>query len=125
MPFGIVSLTNGVPMPDHVPPQGFSFRSKKGLATASSPIDLGVTPLYRLLVTLGPLAAPAIKHPGGPFQQGSPPLMDYRRMHPEPARQFRHGLLAFQRLKCHLRLELGRVLLAFSTSLTSFSSKTS
>ncbi|MEQ5796458.1 hypothetical protein LZ686_17660, partial [Paracoccus sp. NFXS7] len=29
MPFGIVSRTNGVPMPHPFPPQGFSFLSKK------------------------------------------------------------------------------------------------
>jgi hypothetical protein len=29
MPFGIVSRTNGVPVPHPFPPQGFSFLSKK------------------------------------------------------------------------------------------------
>ncbi|WP_231558972.1 hypothetical protein, partial [Paracoccus sp. PAMC 22219] len=36
-------------------------------------------------------------------------LIYHRRMHAEPARKIRHGLLAFQRLNCHLHLELGRV----------------
>ena len=43
----------------------------------------------------------------------STPLIDHRRMHAELARKLRHGRLAFQRLKCHLRLELRRMLLSF------------
>jgi hypothetical protein len=33
-------------------------------------------------------------------------LIDHRRMHAEPARQFRHGPLAFQRLKCRFRFDI-------------------
>lgn len=38
IPFSIVSRTNGVLMPHHLPVHGLSFREKKSLATASSPI---------------------------------------------------------------------------------------
>ena len=57
----------------HCPPQGFSFRSQKELATAfsrslehiafaASPRDLGVELLHLLLVNLRLLAAPALEH---------------------------------------------------------------
>ena len=60
MPFGIVSRTNGVPMPHHFPLQGLSFRDKKSLATAfahslgpmafmGSPHDLGMQITDRVL----------------------------------------------------------------------------
>lgn len=54
--------------------------------------DLGVELLHLLLVNRRLLAAPALEHAGHTFEQGPLPLMDHRRMHPEPARQPGLGL---------------------------------
>lgn len=48
----------------------------------------------------------------GPAQQGALPMVDHRRMHAEPARQFRDRLLALQRLKGDAGFEIRLVLLA-------------
>src|SRR6056297_4311305 len=73
--------------------------------------DLGVQFLHLLLVNLGLLSTAALEHAGRALQQGTFPLMDHRRMHPEPARQLGGGLLALQGFQRDLRLELGSVLL--------------
>jgi hypothetical protein len=108
----------------HVPPQALSFRDKKELATAfdrslermafaASSHDLGVQVPDLVCSDHRCMAAAAFKDTGGALKQGAFPLVDHRRMHTEPARQFRHGLLTFQRLQGHLRLELRGMLLSF------------
>ena len=52
-------------------------------------------------------AAAALKNTGRAIQQCAFPFVNHRWMHAEPARQFRHGRLAIQRLQCHLGLNSG------------------
>jgi hypothetical protein len=106
---GMVRLGHTTP---HFPPQGFSFRSKKELGRGQLP-NLGVLLRHLLLVDLKSLAASAFEHAGRAFKQGAFLLMDHRRMHSEPARQFGRRLLPLQGFQRDLRFELGRVLLAF------------
>lgn len=67
--------------------------------------DLGMQIPDLILIDHRRLAATAFKDTGRAIEQRAFSLIDHRRMHAEPARQLRHGPLAFQHLKCHLRLE--------------------
>ena len=68
----------------------------------------------RLLVSLWhPRGLSPLEDSAGPLQQRLLPLMNHRRVNPEPVPQLRYRPLPLQRLKCHLRLELGLVLLSF------------
>jgi len=69
--------------------------------------------LHLLLVNLGLLAAATLEHAGRALEQGTFPLVDHRRMNPDPARQLGGGLLALQGLQRDLRLELRRMLFPF------------
>src|SRR5690606_28778431 len=75
--------------------------------------DLGVQLLHLVLVTLGfPLAA-ALAHPRRALKKGTFPLVNHRRMNPDPARQLGSSSLTLQGFQSDLRLELRRVLFAF------------
>lgn len=71
--------------------------------------DLGVQLLHLLPVDLWLLSGAALEHTGRTVAQSTFPLMDQRRMHPEPARQLGLGFLALQGFHRDLRLELSRI----------------
>lgn len=117
----MIRLNHAAP---HFPPQGFSFLSKKELSTAFvrslermafavSPHDLGVELFHLLLVDLGLFPTTAFEYTGGALKQSAFPLVNHRRMNPEPACLLGCGLFALQGFQGDLRLELRRVLLAF------------
>jgi hypothetical protein len=85
------------------PKASASFQKRVGHRQFS---DLGMQIPDLILIDHRRLAATAFKDTGRAIEQRAFPLIDHRRMHAEPARQFRHGLLAFQRLKCRFRLDI-------------------
>jgi len=73
--------------------------------------DLGVQLLVLFLINLGGFLTITFEHAGCAFQQCPLLGVDHRRMYPEPACQLIYRLLTLERLKCHLRIELRRMLL--------------
>jgi hypothetical protein len=71
-----------------LPPQGLSFRDKKSLATASSPI-LACSSFTCSSSISGFFLPPRSNTPDAPSSNAAS-IVDHRRMNPEPARQLRH-----------------------------------
>ncbi|WP_417812421.1 hypothetical protein, partial [Thalassospira alkalitolerans] len=61
------------------------------MAFAGLPHNLGLEFLHLFFIDLGILSATAFKHAGGALKERTFPLMDHRRMHPEPAPSVREA----------------------------------
>jgi hypothetical protein len=88
----------------HFPVQGLSFRNKKSLATASSPISACCDRTVSSSTSLVFLA-PRSKVSAAPVPGGRSPPMDHYPMHAIFGGQLRHRALALNALQRHASLE--------------------
>jgi hypothetical protein len=75
--------------------------------------DLGVKVFDLFFINLRCLPPAALEYAGRTFKQSALPLMDHRRMNPEPTGQLADRLLALQRFQRDFGLKLWVMLLPF------------